>query len=200
MINCGQSCIAAKRFIVHESVYDLFLDRFMTQMKNYEPGDPMNKMTRCGPMASQGLLEELEEQVRRSIELGAVPVLGGQKVDMDGAFFQPTVLTDVSKGMPAYEEELFGPVASVIKVSEDGEAVAVANDSRFGLGGSIWTKDKQKGLELARKVETGAMFVNQMVASQPGLPFGGIKKSGYGRELSHLGIRAFTNQKTIFIV
>lgn len=199
MINCGQSCIAAKRFIVHEKVCDEFLGHFLTEMETYAVGDPAGKQTKCGPMASESLLLELEEQVRKSVMLGARVILGGERVEGSGAFFQPTVLTEVKKGMPAYDEELFGPVASVIKVRNHEEAIAIANDSRFGLGGSVWTEDLDTGLKFAREVSTGAMFVNQMVMSQPELPFGGIKKSGYGRELSHLGIRTFTNQKTVYV-
>lgn len=199
MINCGQSCIAAKRFIVVERVYEEFLSRFTAHMKTYVTGDPSLKTTNCGPMVSQKAAKELAGQVSESVKKGAKMHLGGQYVDSNGAFFQPTVLTEIKKGMPAYDEELFGPVASMIKVKNVEEAIQVANDSRFGLGGSVWTQDKALGLQVARKVKTGAMFVNQMVASDPRLPFGGIKKSGYGRELSHLGIREFVNQKTIVV-
>lgn len=199
MINCGQSCIAAKRFIVVEQVYDEFLDKFKAHMKTYLPGNPLERTTNCGPMASFQMAKDLGKQVDESVKLGAKIELGGKRREGEGAFFEPTILTHVKKGMPAFEQEMFGPVASVIKVKDIEEAISVANDSRFGLGGSVWTTDKQVGLEVARRVETGAMFINQMVASDPKLPFGGIKKSGYGRELSHLGIREFVNQKTIFI-
>lgn len=199
MINCGQSCIAAKRFIVVERVYDEFSQKFKAHMKTYVPGDPSLRTTNCGPMASKRFVEELSQQVNDSVKQGAQVILGGRPIDSEAAFFEPTVLVDVKKGMRAYEEELFGPVATVIKVKNVEEAIQVANDSRFGLGGSVWTQDKTLGLEVARKVETGAMFVNQMVASDPRLPFGGIKSSGYGRELSHLGIKEFVNLKTIFM-
>ncbi|HEY9116594.1 MAG TPA: NAD-dependent succinate-semialdehyde dehydrogenase, partial [Roseivirga sp.] len=199
MINCGQSCIAAKRFIVVEEVYDAFLGMFKEYMKTYSPNDPAQKTTNCGPMASIQFAKELKKQVDESVRLGAKIELGGKRVEREGAFFEPTILTNVQKGMPAYEEELFGPVASVIKVKHVEQAIEVANDSKFGLGGSVWTGNEELGVKVARQVETGAMFVNQMVASDPGLPFGGIKKSGYGRELSYLGIREFVNQKTIFV-
>ena len=199
MINCGQSCIAAKRFIVVERVYEEFLAKFIAYMKTYQPTDPSLKTTNCGPMASERFADDLLKQVNESVEKGAKIALGGRRVEGGGAFFEPTILTHVKKGMPAYEEEMFGPVAAVIKVKNTEEAIEVANDSRFGLGGSVWTEDKKLGLEVARKVKTGAMFINQMVASDPKLPFGGIKKSGYGRELSHLGIREFVNQKTIVV-
>ena len=197
MINCGQSCIAAKRFVVVERVYDEFLEAFTAYMKTYELGDPMLSTTKCGPLAMTKFVDELEDQVQRSIRKGATPHLGGTKADLDGDFFQPTILTEVTKGMPAYEEEMFGPVASVIKVKTEEEAIEVANDSRFGLGGSVWTEDKARGIEVARKIVTGAVYVNRMTASDPRLPFGGIGKSGFGRELSHYGIKEFVNAKTI---
>ncbi|GHE60731.1 NAD-dependent succinate-semialdehyde dehydrogenase [Roseivirga thermotolerans] len=199
MINCGQSCIAAKRFIVVERVYEEFIHKFTAFMKTYIPADPLQKSTNCGPMASLSLAEELQRQVSESVKAGAHIELGGKMAGNQGAFFEPTILTGVKEGMPAFEEEMFGPVASVIKAKDTDHAVAIANNSRFGLGGSVWTADPKMGLEVARKVQTGAMFVNQMVASDPRLPFGGIKKSGYGRELSHLGIREFVNQKTIVL-
>ena len=199
MINCGQSCIAAKRFIVMERIAETFLEKLSAYMSAYEPGDPAEPLVKCGPMASEQLAEELLRQVEGSIKMGAVPLIGGKRPDREGAYFEPTILTAVRPGMPAYEEELFGPVASVMVVKDETEAIEVANDSKFGLGGSVWTNDPQRGLSVARKVETGAMFVNAMVASDPALPFGGIKTSGYGRELSHLGIREFVNAKTIVI-
>ncbi|MHA7102377.1 NAD-dependent succinate-semialdehyde dehydrogenase [Roseivirga pacifica] len=197
MINCGQSCIAAKRFIVVERIYDEFLEAFTAFMKTYELGDPMLSTTKCGPMAMSKFVDELEDQVQRSIRKGATPHLGGTRAGIDGDFFQTTILTEVTKGMPAYDEEMFGPVAAVIKVKNEEEAIAVANDSRFGLGGSVWTEDKARGIEVARKIVTGAVYVNRMTASDPRLPFGGIGKSGFGRELSHYGIKEFVNAKTI---
>lgn len=197
LINTGQSCIAAKRFIVVERIYDEFLEKFTAFMNTYVPDDPKMDSTKIGPMASLGFAKDLKEQVDQSVKKGAKIALGGNLIEKEGAFFEPTILTNVASGMPAYEEELFGPVAIVIKVKDTEEAIKVANDSVYGLGGSVWTGDQEKGIEVARRVETGAMFINQMVASDPRLPFGGIKNSGYGRELSHLGIRAFVNQKTI---
>ena len=199
MINCGQSCIAAKRFIVEDSIHDEFVEKMIEKMKVLKIGDPTEETTDVGPMAREDLANELLEQVNKSVEMGAKKVLGGDRTDRNGAFFNPTILTEVKPGMPAYHEEMFGPVATVIKVVDENEAIQVANDSDFGLGGSIWTNDIQKGETLARKVESGAVFVNGLVKSDPRLPFGGIKNSGYGRELSYLGIREFVNQKTIWV-
>ena len=199
MFNCGQSCIAAKRFIVHHKVYDQFLERFKSFMSAYTIGDPLNDTTKCGPMASTQLMEDLHEQVKDATQNGARLELGGDVADLGGAFYQPTIITGITKEMRAYHEELFGPVALVFKVNDEEEAIALANDSQFGLGGSVWTNDKERGLAVARAMETGAVFINEMTASQPALPFGGVKSSGYGRELSEEGIKAFTNQKTIYI-
>lgn len=200
MINCGQSCIAAKRFLIHAKVYDQFLERFRSFMSAYTLGDPLAQGTKCGPMASVLLLNEMDEQVKQAIQYGAQVILGGKPSDLGTAFYEPTILAGITKEMRVYHEELFGPVALVFKVKDADEAVAIANDSQFGLGGSVWTKDKARGIEVARSIESGAVFVNEMTASQPALPFGGIKTSGFGRELSEAGIKAFTNQKTIFIV
>jgi succinate-semialdehyde dehydrogenase / glutarate-semialdehyde dehydrogenase len=199
MINCGQSCIAAKRFIVVEKIADTFLELFVKEFKTYIIGDPNHENTQCGPLARKDLVEGLAKQVEDSVAKGAKILLGGQKVDGNGAFYQPTILVDVKPGMLAYEEELFGPVAAVIVVKDEEEAIKTANCSRYGLGGSIWTKDLEKGAKLARKVESGAVYINKMVASHPAVPFGGIKKSGYGRELSELGIKEFVNIKTVWI-
>lgn len=199
MRNCGQSCIAAKRFIVVERVYDEFAEKFKSFLQAMKLGDPSDKMTSCGPMASEALANELLKQVEESIAKGAKVLLGGKRAQMEGAYFEPTILTDLKPGMPAYEDELFGPVASLFKVKNEEEAIALANTSKFGLGASIWTQDLTRGEMIARKIESGAVFVNHMVSSDPRLPFGGIKTSGYGRELSHLGIREFMNTKTIAI-
>ncbi|MEI6434280.1 MAG: NAD-dependent succinate-semialdehyde dehydrogenase [Bacteroidota bacterium] len=199
MINQGQSCIAAKRFIVMKDV----LPQFETAMKNaFESlfiGDPMDPETQVSPLARPDLVDEIEKQVNASIHTGARLVTGGKRVDRVGCYFQPTILSDVRKGMPVYSEETFGPVVSIIAVSNEQEAIEVANDSEFGLGGCVWTRDLGKGERIARKVETGAMFVNGMTKSDPRLPFGGIKKSGYGRELASYGIKEFVNVKTIWI-
>ncbi len=199
MLNCGQSCIAAKRFIVHQAVYDDFLTVFMLKMQQLKQGDPNEGTTDYGPMARIDLADELLGQVKESVKQGAKVLLGGGRPDKEGAFLNATVLTDITPGMPAYDEELFGPVAGIFPVSSDEEAVRVANDSRYGLGGSVWTQDIDRGKSLARQVESGAVYINKMMASHPAVPFGGIKLSGYGRELSYLGIREFVNQQTVWI-
>jgi len=199
MVNTGQSCIAAKRFIVVESVADAFLDKMKTRMAALRTGDPLEEDCDYGPLARKDLAEDLEKQVEASLAKGAEIVLKGGRAGQDSAYFKPMILKHVKPGMPAYEEEMFGPVAAVIIVADEAEAIRVANDSRYGLGGAVWTQDTERGLRVARQVETGAMFVNALVASTPEMPFGGIKKSGYGRELSYIGIREFTNQKSIWI-
>ncbi len=199
MINAGQSCIAAKRFIVVESLVKQFEEQQAEIMRNMKVGDPLDENTQVGSMARMDLLEELDEQVQKSIKMGARLLCGGKKADGPGAFYLPTVLTDVKKGMPVYDEETFGPVSAIISVKDNDEAIKVANDSRFGLGGSLWSRDLKKAEAAARKVESGAVFINGMTKSDPRLPFGGIKKSGYGRELSSYGIKEFVNIKTIWI-
>jgi len=199
MINQGQSCIAAKRFIVVESQLERFTDLMVAGMKALRVGDPMQPDTQVGPMARRDLMEELDGQVQRTVGAGAKLLCGGQPVDGPGSFYPPTVIGDVKKGMAIYTEETFGPVAAIIPVKNTDEAVAVANDSEFGLAGSVWSRDLKKAEDVARRIETGAMFVNGMSKSDPRLPFGGIKKSGYGRELSHYGIREFVNIKSIWI-
>ena len=199
MQNCGQSCIAAKRFIVVQEVADAFTDAFVQKMKHLRQGDPNDETTDYGPMASEDLANGLLKQVNQCVAQGAEVLVGGDRPDKPGAFFNATVLANVQPGSPAYDQELFGPVASVFVVSNEDEAVRIANDSPYGLGGSVWTKDIEKGKELARQVESGAVYVNKMMASHPAVPFGGVKLSGYGRELSHLGIREFMNQKTVWV-
>lgn len=199
MINAGQSCIAAKRFIVFEPILKQFEEQQTQIMSNLKVGDPLKDDTKVGPMARLDLLEELHEQVVKSIKMGARLLCGGKRVEGPGAFYMPTVLTDVKKGMPVYEQETFGPVSAIIPVKNIEEAIAVANDSEFGLGGSVWSRDIKKAEMVARRIETGAMFINGLTKSDPRLPFGGIKKSGYGRELSHYGIKEFVNIKTIWI-
>ncbi len=199
MINQGQSCIAAKRFIVVESLVEEFTKAQVAIMEALKVGDPMDPTTQVGPMAREDLLEELDEQVQRSIKQGAKLLCGGKKADGPGAFYLPTVLGGIKKGMAVYSEETFGPVSAIIPVKDTEEAIAVANDSDFGLGGSVWSKDSAKGEAVARRIETGAMFVNGMSKSDPRLPFGGVKKSGYGRELSHYGIKEFVNIKSIWV-
>ena len=198
MINCGQSCIAAKRFLIHTKIYEQFLKRFRSFMSAYTLGDPSDKGTKCGPMANVSLMEELDEQVKQAILYGAKVELGGKPSDLGGAYYEPTIISGITKDMRVYHEELFGPVACVFRIKDDEEAISIANDTKFGLGGSVWTKDTERGLRLAKAIETGAVFINEMTASQPALPFGGVKSSGYGRELSIAGIKAFTNPKTIY--
>ncbi|MEM9833308.1 MAG: NAD-dependent succinate-semialdehyde dehydrogenase [Bacteroidota bacterium] len=199
MINCGQSCIAAKRFVIHQAVYNDFMTVFMLKMQQLKQGDPNEETTDYGPMARTDLAGELLGQVKESVTQGARVLLGGDQPDKEGAFLNATVLTNITPGMPAYDEELFGPVASIFPVNSDDEAVRVANDSRYGLGGSVWTQDINRGKDLVRQIESGAVYINKMMASHPAVPFGGIKLSGYGRELSYLGIREFVNQKTVWI-
>jgi succinate-semialdehyde dehydrogenase/glutarate-semialdehyde dehydrogenase len=198
-LNGGQSCIAAKRFIVHTDVYDAFMDAFVGHIENYTVGDPMDKETDIGPQASQDLMEGLHEQVMASIEAGATVVTGGEPLDRDGAYYPPTVLTDIPEGCPADSEEVFGPVAAVHRIDTEKEAVEKANDTTFGLGASIWTEDSQRGERVTRKITAGCTYVNQLVKSDPRVPFGGVKESGYGRELSEAGIKEFVNRKTVWI-
>lgn len=201
LINSGQSCIGAKRFVVVESVYDAFLEKFIDELTHQAVmGDPLAEGTTLGPMARHDLRDELHEQVMGSVRAGARCILGGRIPVHEGAMYPPTVLVDVKPGMPAYEEELFGPVASVIKVDSEAEAVRVANDSVFGLGAAIFSRDEARAERLAaEEIEAGACFVNSFVKSDPRLPFGGIKQSGYGRELGKYGIREFVNMKTVSI-
>ncbi len=200
LINSGQSCIAAKRFIVVARVREEFEERFVAAMAAGKMGDPMEEDTVVGPQARNDLRDELHDQVVRSIEAGARCVLGGEVPEGPGAFYPPTVLTDVGPGMPAYSEELFGPVASLIPVEDEEEALRVANDSCFGLGAAVFTRDVERGIRIAREeLEAGACFVNALVRSDPRLPFGGVKESGYGRELSPFGILEFVNIKTVWV-
>ncbi|MEE9450497.1 MAG: NAD-dependent succinate-semialdehyde dehydrogenase [Ignavibacteriaceae bacterium] len=200
LINGGQSCIAAKRFIVVEKIYDEFEKIFVKNMQNKKMGDPFDETNDVGPQASKVLREELHQQLLQSIEKGAELLLGGKIPEGEGAFYPPTVLSNVTKEMPAYDEELFGPVAALIKVKDEEEAIKVANDSVFGLGAAVFTKDEKIGEKIAKeKIIAGSCFVNAFVKSDPRLPFGGVNNSGYGRELSYLGIREFVNIKTVFI-
>jgi len=200
LINAGQSCIAAKRFIVVKSKIKEFQKDFVEYMKSMKMGDPFDATTNVGPQARHDLRDELHQQVLRSIELGAELLLGGYIPDNPGAFYPPTVLTNVRKGMPAYDEELFGPVASIIEAQSEEEAISIANDTVFGLGAAIFTGDIQKGEKLAiESIEAGSCFVNTFVKSDPRLPFGGIKQSGYGRELSDYGMKEFVNIKTVYV-
>ena len=197
--NNGQSCIAAKRFIVEEAVADDFEQRFIAAVAALKVGNPMDRGNQVGPLAREDLVEDLERQVDESVRLGARAVIGGSRIKSDGYYFEPTVLTNVRPGMPAYHEETFGPVAAVIRVRDAEDALRVANDTDFGLGSNIWTSDVERGKRLAERVEAGLVFINGMVASDARLPFGGVKRSGYGRELSEYGIKEFTNIQTVWV-
>lgn len=200
MLNNGQSCIAAKRFIVVRSVYEDFLERFTAEMEKYCTGDPLDPHTTLGPLARADLRETLDRQVRQSMERGARAILGGLPQTGPGFFYPATVLVDVQKDSPAYTEELFGPVASIIRAWDEEEAILMANDTVYGLGSALFTQDLNRGERIARyELEAGGCFVNEMVKSDPRLPFGGIKSSGYGRELSHFGMKEFVNTKTIYL-
>jgi succinate-semialdehyde dehydrogenase/glutarate-semialdehyde dehydrogenase len=199
LVNSGQSCIAAKRFIVVGAVMDAFLERFVDELRSRRMGDPLARETQVGPQARLDLRDSLHQQVEESIKHGAQRLLGGEIPPGKGAFYPPTLLAHVDKGMPAFDEETFGPVAAVIRAKDDTDAVRLANDSAFGLGASLWTQDRGRAEHLAAQVEAGVVFVNGIVKSDPRMPFGGVKRSGYGRELSEYGIREFVNIKSVWI-
>ena len=198
MGNSGQACTASKRFIVVEAMADSFLQKFQAAMENFKPGDPMDKQTTLAPLSSADALKNLLGQVDEAVASGARVLTGGKRIEgQAGAFMQPTILTDIDKSNPAYHEEFFGPVALFFKVADEDAAVALANDSPFGLGGSVFTQDIERGKRVARKIDTGMVFINSGAVSSPELPFGGVKNSGYGRELSGAGIQEFVNKKLI---
>ncbi|MGH8397883.1 MAG: NAD-dependent succinate-semialdehyde dehydrogenase [Gammaproteobacteria bacterium] len=197
--NAGQSCIAAKRFIVVESVAQAFLKEFRARAEALKPGDPLDQKTTLAPMARLDLRDNLHKQVEDALAKGAKALVGGKFLADKGAYYAPTILDDVTPGMRAWEEELFGPVASIIRVRDEIDALKVANGTHYGLGGSVWTHDKKRGETFARRMQSGSAFVNGLVKSDPRMPFGGIKNSGYGRELARHGIHEFTNVKTIWI-
>jgi succinate-semialdehyde dehydrogenase/glutarate-semialdehyde dehydrogenase len=197
MNNTGQCCVAAKRFIVVEEVADRFLDQFHTALAALKPGDPMDKATTLGPLSTEAALVKLLDQVKRAVAKGATLVMGGKRIDRPGSFMQPTILTNIKPGNPAFREEFFGPVALFFRVKNEDEAVALANDSDFGLGGSVFTKDVARGKRVASRIDTGMVFVNHPTWTTADLPFGGIKNSGYGRELSSMGIQEFVNKKLV---
>ncbi|MFW5707115.1 MAG: NAD-dependent succinate-semialdehyde dehydrogenase [Bacteroidota bacterium] len=200
LINAGQSCIAAKRFIVVDAVYEKFEQLFTEIMKDKKMGDPFDEDIDLGPQAQDSLRDELHDQVLKSIEKGAKCLLGGYIPDREGAWYPPTVLAGIKPGMPAYEEELFGPVAALIRAEDEADAIRIANDSVFGLGAAVFTNDKKRGERIAAsQLNAGCCFVNDFVKSDPRLPFGGVGESGYGRELSYHGIREFVNVKTVWV-
>ena len=198
-LNNGQSCINAKRIIVHQEIAGEFERRFVESMEALRVGDPMSGDTDMGPLATRDILDDVDGQVRKSVEAGARVLTGGEPMDEPGNFYPPTVITDIPEGSPAYSEEIFGPVASLFKVKDIEEAIRVANDTTFGLGSSAWTTDPEEQERFIDEVEAGMVYINRMVESTPEIPFGGAKNSGYGRELSHFGIREFTNVKTVWI-
>jgi succinate-semialdehyde dehydrogenase/glutarate-semialdehyde dehydrogenase len=199
LINSGQSCIAAKRFIVVDRVADQFLERFTSEMRDRKVGDPLDPATHIGPQARLDLRENLHRQVQESVQRGARLMLGGELPSGRGAFYPPTVLVAVEPGMPVFDQETFGPVAAVIRAKDEADAIRIANTSPYGLGAAVWTGDTKRGERVARELEAGSVFVNGLVKSDPRLPFGGVKRSGYGRELSEFGLREFVNVKTVWV-
>ncbi|MCY7307932.1 MAG: aldehyde dehydrogenase family protein, partial [Rhodoferax sp.] len=198
MGNAGQACTASKRFIVLDAVADAFLEQFMAAMAQFKPGDPMDERSTLAPLSSAEALDKLEHQVNTALQHGAKLVLGGQRVaGTKGNFMQPTILTDIAEDNPMFSEEFFGPVALFFRVPDEAAAVTLANNSPFGLGGSVFTQDAERGRQVARRIDTGMVFVNSAAVSLPDLPFGGVKNSGYGRELSAAGIHEFINKKLI---
>jgi succinate-semialdehyde dehydrogenase/glutarate-semialdehyde dehydrogenase len=195
--NMGQSCVSAKRMIVLSDIYYEFVDRLRQRFEALTPGDPMDPATTLGPLSSEGAAENLVSQIRDTVAQGATLVTGGRRIDRPGAFVEPTILTDVRRGMRAYHEELFGPVAVVYQVANDDEAVSLANDNPYGLGGVVMCRDLDRARRVAERLDTGMVWINHPTSSRPELPFGGIKCSGYGRELSYLGIKEFVNRKLI---
>ena len=198
-VNNGQSCIAAKRFIVHEEIADAFETRFVAAMEALKVGDPSDETTEIGPLAMPQIVSDLEKQVEASVAAGAKLLTGGKRIGERGNFYAPTVLSDIPRSAPAYAEELFGPVASLFRVRDVDEAILLANATPFGLGASVWTNDPDERRQLIAGIESGQVFVNAMVASDPRIPFGGVKHSGFGRELGVYGIREFVNVKTVWV-
>ena len=198
-INNGQSCIAAKRFIVHEQVYREFEEFFVEKLRKLSVGDPLLPGTDIGPLATGDIRAEIKMQVDESVKSGARVLIGGKRLEGAGNFYRPTALADIPKNCPVYRQEVFGPVALLFKVKDIGEAIALANDSSFGLGSSVWTSDPAEAERFIQELESGQTFVNSMVVSDPRLPFGGVKRSGHGRELGVFGIREFVNAKTVHV-
>ncbi len=200
MINNGQSCIAAKRFIIHQQIYDRFVDEFVRRVAAVRVGDPLDESTELGPLATGAIRDELDQQVQKSIECGARVLTGGKKLNRDGYYYEPTVLVDIPPTAPAASDELFGPVASVFKASDLDDAIRIANGTTFGLGASAWTRDRSEQTRFIGEIQSGLVFINGMVASDPRLPFGGVKNSGFGRELAEFGIREFVNIKSVRVM
>ncbi|HEU5310981.1 MAG TPA: aldehyde dehydrogenase family protein, partial [Candidatus Eisenbacteria bacterium] len=198
-LNNGQSCINAKRIIVHEEIADEFERRFVERMSALKVGDPMQEDTDMGPLATPQILKDVDTQVRESVDAGARVLTGGKPLDGPGNFYPPTVITDIPEESPAYTEEIFGPVASLFRARDIDDAIRIANDTSFGLGSSAWTNDPSEQERFVNEIEAGMVYVNRMTESTPEVPFGGVKNSGYGRELSHYGIQEFTNIKTVWI-
>ncbi len=198
MLTSGQTCIAAKRFIVVKEVAEAFKHKMKAELEKYQPGNPLNEDTMLAPLASRKFTDEVHKQIQDSVQMGATLEMGGMLVD-EGCFYPATLISDVTPEMPVFNEETFGPVAAFIVVDNEEEAIEMANNSLFGLGAAIWTKDIDKAEKLARRIEAGAIFINGLVKSDPRLPFGGIKKSGFGRELSHYGIKEFCNIKSVWV-
>jgi succinate-semialdehyde dehydrogenase/glutarate-semialdehyde dehydrogenase len=200
MINNGQSCIAAKRFIVHQQIYDRFVDEFVRRVAKVRVGDPLDEKTELGPLATAAIRDELDQQVQRSIKAGARVLTGGRKIAGEGYYYEPTVLVDIPASAPAASDELFGPVASVFKAKDINDAIRIANGTSFGLGASAWTRDRAEQNQFVAEIQSGLIFINGMVVSDPRLPFGGVKNSGFGRELGEFGIREFVNIKSVRVM
>ena len=200
LYNNGETCVSAKRFVVTDAVYDEFVPAFVEAMKNVTMGDPTKDETQLGPLSSREQFDTIVEQVNKSLEAGAKLLCGGDPIDGEGCYYPATVLAECKPGMPAYDDELFGPVASVIRAKDDDDAMRIANDSRYGLGGGIFTKDEEKAIRLARDhFDTGMIRINSFGAADPNMPFGGVKDSGYGREHGGFGMKEFVNAKAIFL-
>ena len=200
MINNGQSCIAAKRFIIHEKIYDQFVEEFVARVSKVRVGNPMDEQTELGPLATAAIRDDLDRQVKASVAAGAKVLTGGKKLQGEGFYYAPTVLADIPPNAPAARDELFGPVASVFKAKDLNDAIRIANGTTFGLGASAWTRDGAERAQFVAEIESGLLFINGMVASDPRLPFGGVKHSGFGRELGEFGIREFVNIKSVRII
>ena len=199
VLNAGQACTAAKRFILHEKIADRFIAAFIEELKGFRLGDPLDERTTLGPLSSKGAVDELTKQVNVAVDHGATLLFGGKPVNRKGYFFEPTILTNITRDNPAFYQEFFGPVAQVYVVRDDDELVALANDSHFGLGGAVFTRDIAHGRSLASRIETGMVFINARTGTLPELPFGGVKRSGFGRELGDLGIMEFVNRKLVVV-